>query len=99
MERLIREQGHSELIPTAMTLTKTTGESFHSRTDHASGDPWEEDAVVTDEVLKDKFRLFCEPYLSTDQIDDAITRVSTLEHQPDATGLIAALVAEDRAAD
>jgi 2-methylcitrate dehydratase PrpD len=94
MEKLIREQGHCELIPTKMTLTTRSGEFFDAATDHASGDPWEDDAVVGDTVLQDKFRLFCEPYLSTAQIDDAIAIIGRLEDEPDVSGLITALVAK-----
>ena len=94
MEKLIRKQGHSELIPTKMMLTTRSGKSFEALTDHASGDPWEEGALIGDAVLQNKFRLFCEPYLSVGQIGDAISIVGALEEEPDATRLVAALVAE-----
>lgn len=93
MEQLIREQGHCELIPTAMTLTTRSGESFYARTNHASGDPWEEDAVLTDNILHEKFRLFCEPFLSPTQIEDAIACVASLESQAGVSRLVDALVA------
>ena len=95
MEERIRQQGHCELIPTAMTLTTTAGRTFEARTDHASGDPWEQDAVVADADLQHKFRLFCEPYLDSDLIEEAISRVASLEDQPDLSPLVAALVAGD----
>ena len=92
MERQIREQGHSELIPTAMTLY-ARGEAFEDATDHATGDPWEEEATLDDAVLRDKFRVFCGPYLSPVQIDDAIAVVSKIEDQPSVASLVTALVA------
>lgn len=93
MEELIRKQGHCELIPTAMTLTTTSGRTFEASTDHASGDPWEQDAVVADAELQDKFRLFCEPFLPPQQIDEAIACVESLEDLPDVGRLVSALVA------
>ena len=92
MEERIRRQGHCELIPTAMALTTTAGQTFEARTDHASGDPWEQDAVVADAELRDKFRLFCEPFLDSGQIDEAVARVASLEGEPSVSPLIAALV-------
>jgi len=94
MKQLIREQGHCELIPTAMTLTTKSGESFFAETDHASGDPWEKDAVIADEILRDKFHLFCESLLSPTQIEDAIACVASLESQAGVSGLVDALVAD-----
>ncbi|MCY4665253.1 MAG: MmgE/PrpD family protein [Acidimicrobiaceae bacterium] len=92
MEGLIRQQGHCELIPTAMTLTTTDGRTFEARTDHASGDPWEQDAVVADAELQDKFRLFCEPFLPYRQIDEVIGCMESLEDLPEVTRLVSALV-------
>ena len=92
MEELIRQQGHCELIPTAMTLTTTDGRTFEARTDHASGDPWEQDAVVADAELQDKFRLFCEPFLPYRQIDEAIACMESLEDLPEVRRLVSALV-------
>ena len=92
MEQRIRQQGHCELIPTAMTLTTAAGQTFAARTDHASGDPWEQDAVVADEGLRDKFRLFCEPFLTLQQIEEAFALVASLEDQPDVSPLVSALV-------
>lgn len=94
MAELIRRQGHCELIPTAMTLTTVSGETFEARTDHASGDPWEQEAVVADTELQDKFRLFCEPFLPAGQIDEAIACVESLEDLPDVARLVSALVAK-----
>ena len=94
MEELIRRQGHCELIPTAMTLTTTSGQTFEAQTDHASGDPWEQDAVVADAELQDKFRLFCEPFLAARQIDEAVACLESLEDLPDVRRLVSVLVAE-----
>ncbi len=93
MEELIRKQGHCELIPTAMTLTTTSGRTFEACTDHASGDPWEQAAVVADAELQDKFRLFCEPFLAARQVDEAVACVESLEDLPDVRRLMSALVA------
>ena len=93
MEERIRRQGHCELIPTAMTLTTTAGQAFEARTDHASGDPWEQDAVVADAALHDKFKLFCEPFLAHEQIEEAIALVASLEDLPAVSPLVGALVA------
>ena len=92
MEELIRQQGHCELIPTAMTLTTTAGQTFEAHTDHASGDPWEQDAVVADAELQDKFRLFCEPFLPYRQIDEVIACMESLEDLPEVRRLVSALV-------
>ena len=92
MERQIREQGHSELIPTAMTLY-AGGRAFEERTNHATGDPWAEGAILEDEVLRDKFRVFCAPFLRADQIDEAMALVAKIEDQPSVAGLVASLVA------
>ena len=90
--RLLREQGHAELIPTSMTMT-VGGREFTARTDHASGDPWADGSAVDDAGLGEKFRLFCSPHLRSEAIETAAGLIASLEVQPEVGPLVAALVA------
>jgi hypothetical protein len=91
LEKLLREQGHAELIPTTATLT-TGGTTFTATTDHAVGDPWDENGPLPDSVIEEKFRTFCGTWLSNSKIDSALTEVRTITDSPDVDGLVAALV-------
>lgn len=92
LAKLIREQGYAEIIPTVMTVTGRGG-SFTAKTDSASGDPWDVDRAVTDDDLRDKFRLFCAPHLATDKVEAAISLVRRLDDEPDLQALVSSLVA------
>ena len=90
LERLIREQGHSELIPTAMTIV-VGDRTVYGETDHAIGDPWANDAAVDDDMLEAKFRTFCRDVLSEENIDRAIHLVRDLGEQQTVGPLVEAL--------
>ena len=92
LDRLLREQGHAELIPTAMTMT-VGGREYTATTEHASGDPWAEGGAVDDAALADKFRLFCSPSLEPDAIATAAELIGSLEAQSDIGPLVRSLVA------
>ena len=91
LDKLFREQGHAELIPTRMTMS-VGGRDFTAHTDHASGDPWAEGAAIDDAALGEKFRLFCSPSLDGGAIEIAADLVASLEAQPDVGPLVSALV-------
>lgn len=92
LAKLLRDQGHAELIPTAVSLT-ARGTTYTATTDHAIGDPWDENGPFSDASLEDKFRTFCRSSLPEVQIDDAIARIRRLADEPGVDAIVAALVA------
>jgi hypothetical protein len=69
------------------------GVVFEAAIDHASGDPWADGAALDDDALRDKFRTFCRPLLSEQQIATAVDLVAQLDSEPGVERLVAALVA------
>src|SRR4029434_8412846 len=77
LAKLLRDQGHAELIPTAASLT-ARGTTYTATTDHAIGDPWDENGAFSDASLEDQFRTVWRSSLPEVQIEDAIARVRRL---------------------
>jgi len=91
LEKLLREQGHAELIPTAASLT-ARGTTYTAVTDHAIGDPWDENGALDDTAIESKFRAFCRPSLGDSSIDSAVRAIADLPDAPSIEGVVAALV-------
>jgi 2-methylcitrate dehydratase PrpD len=93
MDRLLREKGHAELIPTVVEV-RARGRSWRAESDHASGDPWDPETAATDAALIGKFRDFCRPLLPESKLERAIELIDRLDEQPDVAELVGSLVAD-----
>jgi 2-methylcitrate dehydratase PrpD len=93
LQRLLRTQGHAELIPTAARLT-AKGTTYASATDHAVGDPWAADGALDDAGIEAKFRTFCRVHLTEAKIEGALAAISRLPEAPAVDELVGYLVVD-----
>jgi 2-methylcitrate dehydratase PrpD len=91
LEKLLREQGHAELIPTAASLT-ARGRTSTAATDHALGDPWDTEGALNDATLEAKFRTFCRVHLPESQINAAVAAIRDLPGASDVDSVVRLLV-------
>ena len=92
--RAIQEEPTRRSKKTPCTLTVTArGEKFEDRAEYAKGDPWMPETRISDEELKDKFRIFTEKFVSIDKQEKAIDTVFDLENLGSVSELAQLLVA------
>jgi 2-methylcitrate dehydratase PrpD len=93
LAELIRQQGHAHLIPTRVTIT-AGDRTFSGESNTSDADRWDFLDAQDDAALHVKFQRFAGAYLSPSVVESAATIITTLERQPDVTGLLHCLVAD-----
>jgi hypothetical protein len=66
-------------IPTFLEVTTNDGRIFKDYREFAEGDPWDSSTRLTDEELKEKFRVYTKKILGTKQIESLIDTIYHLE--------------------
>lgn len=94
-EQLV-QKGYFKEFPATVEILTTDGRTYTASSKYPKGDPWEPEAILSDEELKDKFRRYSSGLLSSRQVEEAIEMLYELEDVIEVGDLMSLLALEER---